>query len=250
MADSAFADETLAALYDPGHPSELRADFAFYRPLIMAAPAVLDVGCGTGSLLHSARDAGHTGRLCGLDPAPGMLKVARARVPHGSVEWTLGDLSSVSYDREFDLVVMAGHAFQVFVTDTELRTALAKIAAALADGGRFAFETRNPSARAWEGWTVRDPVKVTGPDGEEVAVTREVEEPAPGARTVSFTTRYDAPSWPRPRSSRSTLRFLDSEALAGFLDGAGLKVVEQYGDWDRSPLTPASPEIVTVAGRA
>ena len=34
----------------------------------MAAPSVLDVGCGTGRLLHRAREAGHAGRLCGVDP--------------------------------------------------------------------------------------------------------------------------------------------------------------------------------------
>jgi len=35
----------------------------------MAAPSVLDVGCGTGAMLHEARQLGHVGRLCGLDPA-------------------------------------------------------------------------------------------------------------------------------------------------------------------------------------
>jgi hypothetical protein len=43
------------------------------------------------------------------------------------------------------------------------------------------------------------------------------------------------------------LRFLDRESLEGFLAEAGLTVVEQYGDWGRGPVTPASPEIITVA---
>jgi len=49
----------------------------------------LDVGCGTGALLHQARESSHCGRLCGLDPADGMLKQARAR---SDIEWVLGDL--------------------------------------------------------------------------------------------------------------------------------------------------------------
>ena len=49
--------------------------------------------------------------------------------------------------------------------------------------------------------------------------------------------------------SRSTLRFLDTDALSSFLDDAGLVVEEQFGDWDRSPLTATSPEIITIAGR-
>jgi ubiquinone/menaquinone biosynthesis C-methylase UbiE len=64
MADLLFADAELAALYDAMNPG--REDYDFYRPMVMAAHAVLDVGCGTGSLLHEARDAGHSGRLCGL----------------------------------------------------------------------------------------------------------------------------------------------------------------------------------------
>jgi SAM-dependent methyltransferase len=147
VVDRQFSDPSLAELYDMFHPWEQRDDLAFYLPLVMSAGAVLDVGCGTGLLLHRARQAGHAGRLCGLDPGAGMLAQARRRP---DIEWVSGDLSSVHWDREFDLVVMTGHAFQVFVTDEELRSALASVRSALTGDGRFAFETRNPLARAWE----------------------------------------------------------------------------------------------------
>ncbi len=86
--------------------------------MIMEADAVLDVGCGTGALLHMAREAGHNGRLVGLDPAVGMLEQARRR---SDVEWVLGDLAAVAFDREFDLAVMTGHAFQELITDDDVR---------------------------------------------------------------------------------------------------------------------------------
>ena len=57
-------------------------DFGFYLPLVMSARSVLDVGCGTGELLRLTRKAGHTGRLCGLDPANAMLDEAREAVRH------------------------------------------------------------------------------------------------------------------------------------------------------------------------
>jgi hypothetical protein len=47
--------------------------------------------------------------------------------------------------------------------------------------------------------------------------------------------------------SRSVLRFLDAAGVARFLSDAGFVLEEQFGDFDRSPLMPASPEIVTVA---
>src|SRR5258708_36601912 len=194
----------------------------------MSAEAVLDVGCGTGALLHRAREAGHTGRLCGLDPALGMLEQARKR---SDIEWYFGDLASVRWDREVGLIVMSGHAFQVFVKDDDLRVSLGAIRSALTDDGRFAFETRNPLVREWERWIPANAAEVTDADGAVVRMTREVESPVHGDR-VSFTHTFTRPSWDRPHTSRSTLRFLDAAALYSFLSQAALTVAGPFHDWD------------------
>ncbi|MFD1934547.1 class I SAM-dependent methyltransferase [Nonomuraea mangrovi] len=185
------------------------------------------------------------GWLCGLDPAEAMLDVARARP---DIEWVLGDLSSVSWDEGFDLVVMTGHAFQVLLGDEELRVALAAIRSALTEDGRFVFETRNPPARAWEQWTTGHPVEIIGASGAVVRMEREVETPVEDG-LVSFTHTFTSPAWDRPEVSRSTLRFLDVAGLSSFLAAAGLMVEEQFGDWASGPLTDASPEIITIARR-
>ncbi|MFF7473895.1 methyltransferase domain-containing protein [Streptomyces sp. NPDC008092] len=246
MVDHSYADLSLAALYDSLNPWGPGDDF--YLDLVMAAGSVLDVGCGTGRLLRRARGEGHGGRLAGLDPAAAMLVQARGEEP--AVEWLLGDLRTRRWDAEgFGLVVMTGHAFQELLGDEEIRTALAAVRAALSATGRFVFETRNPGARAWEGWTPDRVRHVTGPDGSAVRVWHEVEG-VPSGERVTFTETYDGAPWPRPQVCRSTLRFLGPDALAGFLGDAGLEVVEQYGDWARGPLSPGSPEIITVARRA
>jgi SAM-dependent methyltransferase len=131
VPDHDYVDPYLASLYDGMNPRESSGDFEFYLPMIMAAESVLDVGCGTGSLLHWARESGHEGRLVGLDPAEGMLIQARRR---DDIEWVHGDLSTASWDSEFDFAVMTGHAFQVLLTDEELRTAFSAIRRALRDG--------------------------------------------------------------------------------------------------------------------
>lgn len=244
MVDRLFSEPSLAALYDA--LCQGRDDFGFYLPLVMSARAVLDVGCGTGALLHGAREAGHSGRLCGLDPADAMLDQARTR---SDIEWILGDLGSVDWDQEFDLVVMTGHAFQVFIEDDQLRASLAAIRSVLTEDGRLAFETRNPLVRAWEGWTQDNAVEVVTAAGVVVRMAREVETPVDG-NIVSFTHTFISPNWDRPQVSRSTLRFLDADSLSSFLSGAGLAIEEQFGDWDRQPLTDTSPEIITIARRA
>jgi SAM-dependent methyltransferase len=244
VVDRLFAEPSLAALYDLFCPWDSRGDSGFYLPLVMAAASVLDVGCGTGMLLRRARAEGHAGRLCGLDPAVAMLDVAR-KAGKG-VEWVLGDLSSASWNGEFDLVVMSGHAFQVLTGDEELRGALMAVRRALTPGGRFAFETRNPLARGWEEWTPENAVEVTDGSGVVVRQEHRVALPVRGD-LVSFTTAYSSPAWQRPQHSHSQLRFLGAGALATFLASADLEIAEQYGDWDRSALAPGSPEIITIA---
>lgn len=244
MVDPYFANPSLAELYDTF--SLHRRDFDFYLPLLMSADSVLDVGCGTGELLHTAREAGHTGRLCGLDPAAAMLEQAKQK--RADIEWIDGDLSSVDWQAEFDFVVMTGHAFQVFVEDDELREALAAIHLALTADGRFGFETRNPLARAWERWTPDHAVEVVH-NGRLARMSTQVETPVEGD-LVSFTHTFTSPAWDQAQTSRSTLRFLDVDSLAAFLKEAGFQIEEQYGDWDRQELTDTSPEIITIAKRA
>jgi SAM-dependent methyltransferase len=244
MADRSFSDVSLAALYDALNPWGPSDDF--YLDLVMSARSVLDVGCGTGRLLARAREAGHEGRLCGLDPAAAMLVQARRQA---DVEWVLGDLGSVRWEREFGLVVMTGHAFQVLLGDEDVRSALASVRQALGDGGRFVLETRHPAVRVWETWRPERVREVSDEHGDAVRVRHEVETPVLGDR-VTFSETFEHTRWEQPRVSRSTLRFLGADALGEFLGEAGLVVHEQYGDWGREPVSPTAPEIITVAGPA
>lgn len=243
MIEHQFTEDRLAALYDRFYPPTCRDDFAFYLRLVMSARAVLDVGCGTGALLRMARESGHAGRLCGLDPAEGMLNQARQQP---NIEWVHGDLSSVGWEREFDLVVMTGHAFQEFVEDDDIRIALATIRSALTADGRFAFETRNPLDRAWERWATDYTGEVNDATGAMVQCEYRVELPVAGSVVRSIST-FTSLGWAHPEVSRGALRFLDAETLSGFLSDAGLVIEEQFGDWTGKPRTETSPEIITIA---
>ncbi|WP_017583812.1 class I SAM-dependent methyltransferase [Nocardiopsis valliformis] len=235
-----YSDDDLAALYDVLNPWAACDDF--YLSRVMAAEAVLDVGCGTGMMLHRARQEGHTGRLFGIDPDAPSLRRARTRQ---DVEWVECRAADIAWKGEFDLAFMASNAFQVFVTDDELRDSLAAIRAALTPGGRFVFGTRNPQARAWERWTPENAAEVVDHNGRELRVEHRIESVAEGVVTMTETTATRAGE--PLRVDRSVLRFLDTAGIDRFLAGAGFEVAERYGDWQQGPLTGASGDIITVA---
>jgi ubiquinone/menaquinone biosynthesis C-methylase UbiE len=69
--------------------------------------SILDVGCGTGILLQQLRQLGEGLNLHGMDIAPEMVKVARAKFGK-SVELRQGSANSLPYDdNTFDYVTCA-----------------------------------------------------------------------------------------------------------------------------------------------
>ncbi|HEV3494931.1 MAG TPA: class I SAM-dependent methyltransferase [Actinomycetes bacterium] len=235
-----YSDDDAAALYDLLNPWEPSDDF--YLSHVLAAASVVDVGCGTGRLLHRAREAGHTGRLCGVDPDPAGLRRARRRA---DVEWVQGRAADLTWEGEFGLAVMASNVFQVFVTDEELAASLAATRAVLAGGGRLVFGTRNPRVRAWEGWNPANPIDVTDHQGRELRILYQVE--AVAGEVVTFTETTATRAGTPLRVDRASLRFRDVKGIEVALAGAGFRVEAWYGDWSRGPLARDSDNIVVVA---
>ncbi len=135
--------------YHELHPAD---DYRFYAALAARAGVsrAIDPGCGTGTLARLLARAGV--RVTGVDPDPGMLRVARARDPEGRVEWRLGR-SGLLGAGSAGLAVMSGHVAQVFTGDRAWLAALRNPRRALVPGGLLAFESRSPGARAWRAWT-------------------------------------------------------------------------------------------------
>lgn len=238
----AYSDLDVARLYDVLNP--WGASEAFYLDLVMGADAVLDVGCGTGTILKQARADGHQERLVGLDPDVAILAVARER---GDIAWQEGRASGMAWDGVFDLAIMSGNAFQCLVTDDEIAASLAAIHKALVPSGTFAFDTRNPAAKPWREWDRLAPMAVVARDGRELAIDYDVLDVSDGV--VTLTENTSDRDGIRLRTDCGQLRFVDQEPLERFLHQAGFTIVAQYSGWDRAPATPASAFWVTLARR-
>jgi SAM-dependent methyltransferase len=245
VRDANFVDPRLAALYDSMNPRS--GDTEFYLRQTAArgeAQRVVDVGCGTGLLALLLAERGH--RVTGIDPARAMLDVARENDVDGRVEWLDGDGRSFPTTDTFDLAVMTGHVFQVFLDDDAVAAVLQEIRDHLRPGGTLMFETRNPAARAWESWVPGVSRRsFTAGDGSEVVVEHQLL--GVDGELVSFATTHELVATGETLRSEATLRFIGPEALLAHLDAAGFGPVTVYGDWDESPLTPQSPEVILLA---
>ena len=235
----------LAVLYDDENGWDASADF--YRDLArnLGVRTLLDLGCGTGVVTRGI--AASIGCVAvGVDPARPMLEVARRNTSSASVEWIEGDARSIRLGRSFDLVIMTGNAFQGLVTVEDQAALLATIAAHLAPGGRFAFDSRNPEAREWLEWT---------PDLSRRVVNTKVygaveiwDEAAMDAEGVvlDVVEHYRILESGKRLRSDFRLRFTAQADVARAIVAANLAAESWFGDWNRTHFGKDAREIIVI----
>lgn len=115
------------ALLQPGERDGLR-------------PSLLDVGCGTGSVALAAKQrSGAAGKVCGIDPAPEMIAVARRKAQQKKLEidFRVGAIEALPFpDASFD-VVTASLMVHHLPSDELQFKGFGEIYRVLKPGGRF-----------------------------------------------------------------------------------------------------------------
>ena len=243
MPCSSYDDPRLTALYDPLNPDSTDRDF--YVALAGDEPrTVLDMGCGTGRLACALAARGH--RATGAEPAAAMLDIARRRPGGDAVIWIESGAAELSVETRFDLIIMTGHVFQVFLDDAEVAAVLGNLRRHLAPGGRVAFETRNQAAQDWDTWGPEQTLRSIEVPGVGM-VDYHCDIAALDGQFLTFESYFHFAADDIVVAPHS-LRFLTQDGLAGFLAAAGYTDVTWYGDWDRSATGPTKPEIIVIAG--
>jgi ubiquinone/menaquinone biosynthesis C-methylase UbiE len=243
--DALYQDPALAAFYDWDNPWP--ADFDWFLTLVDGASSVLDLGCGTG--IFSVALAARGAEAVGVDPAAAMLGIARARQGGDVVSWVEAAAQGLDLGRQFEAVVMTGHAFQTLLTLEDRVACLATIARHLAPGGRFFFDSRNPEAREWESWTREATLEVRSHPVfgmvERWNAAEETEEPG----VIEYQTHYRLPDG-RHWQARSRIAFPGFDEVSAAISAAGLRVKRWYGDAAGGPLRPGCPDFIPLGGLA
>jgi SAM-dependent methyltransferase len=235
LIDEHYINPRLAALYDL--TSGWSADRSFYLELAGPPPQrILDLGCGTGLICDAYAANGH--HVTGVDPAAAMLEIARRKPNGAAIDWVTSRAQDFRSDRQYDLVIMTGHAFQVLLDNEAIAATLAMVRRHLATNARFVFESRNPAidwARRW-----RFEADEIAADGMTVPYTRQALSRQ--GEFLTFEQRYVFPD--EALVSRSTLRFASRATIEGQLEDARLQLEAVLGDWDGSPFDGTRDEMI------
>ncbi len=244
MKDLLYQDPELARFYDL--ENGWSADTRYCLELAGDGQSVLDLGCGTGLLAAALSDRCE---VCGVDPAAAMLEVARARDGGSGVTWVEADARHVRLGRRFDLIVLTGHAFQVFLSDDDQRAVCETIAAHLKPSGRFIFDSRNPVCHEWLEWTpeLSRRLIVEPQLGRIEAWNDAAHDAATGI--VTYGTFYRADDG-RLWQASSRIRFTSKDAIAARISEAGLRAQQWLGGWQGNIFAAGANEIIPVGGLA
>jgi ubiquinone/menaquinone biosynthesis methyltransferase len=106
---------------------------------------VLDLATGTGDLALAAASRGAS--VVGLDLAPRMIRLARAKPGAGRIRFIVGDMGSLPLPPASVDVVTTGYGLR---NVPDLERALAEIARVLRPGGRFlSLDFEKPAHAGW-----------------------------------------------------------------------------------------------------
>jgi len=218
-----------------------QGDFDFFLNLLDTGSA-LDLACGTGRLTVPLAQKGL--KAVGLDVSDLMLNLARRKGKDLSIQWIQGDMRNFHFENTFDLIVMAGNAFQALVSEEDQRRALACIRKHLKPSGLFVFNTRNPQTSDFKTTTEFEFWHSFQDSQGEIVEVYGKQEADSALQIVSYVTKR---VWKdRETNTSLQLRFTPYKQLIKLLDQTGFEVCEVFGDDQKNPFHQNSPSILPV----
>jgi SAM-dependent methyltransferase len=245
-------------LYDHVGAYNARADIAFYvEEATRTDGKILELASGTGRVLLPIARAGK--EITGVELSHRMLERCRERVAaepeevRSRITLVAGDMRDFSLDDRFALAIIPFRPMQHLMTIDDQLSCLDCIRRHLVPAGRLIFDVFNPDlarigsppAAEWN-----DTPETPLPDGSSfrrsgrmVAVHR-IEQ----VNDVELI--YDL-TFPNGKTERRVhafgMRWFLPAELEHLVARAGFTLDAIYGNFDRSPLTDASPEMIVVA---
>ncbi|MDB5179348.1 MAG: putative methyltransferase [Patescibacteria group bacterium] len=176
-----------------------------------------------------------------------MLAAAKRRLAGQDVELIHGGAPELGH-HEADLAIMTGHVAQFFLTDAEWQTALKSLHQALKPGAHLAFESRNPLIPPYTKWPTPTAHRRLH-DPQAGPVEWWLQDRQPSGNRLSYALHYLFADTGEEVTSHNELIFRSRAQITTSLQAAGFTVEHVYGNWDATPATDDSKEMIFVTKR-
>jgi len=235
-------------LYYHTHHARHTEDLLFWEALAQKQGGpILELGCGTGRVLIPLRQKGY--RVMGLDSDFTMLSFLCTTLGEVAAPVFQADMAAFRLAELFSLILMPCNTLSTLSVN-DRRETFARVREHLLPGGIFAASLPNPVTlaslpRRGEPETEENFLHPT--DGEPVVVSSAWKRTA---HHVTFTWHYDhlLPDGLVERiRAEARHELVPLEEYKVEMQTAGLKVTAIIGDFDYSPFTDDSPELIVLA---
>lgn len=185
-----------------------------------------------------------------VDPAAPMLEIAKGKAGANRVSWHQSDAKKLRLNRKFDLIVLTGHTFQVFLNEADQKSVLAIILSHLEKNGRFIFDTRNPSITGSKE-RVRGQVKRSFEHIQLGRIeTRNSSIYDKDSQILSYENGYEVTESGKMHSAKAQIKYTSQNDVAQIIGDVGLEVKSWFGDWSGGAFHTGAPEIIPFGGLA
>ncbi|MBI3420562.1 MAG: class I SAM-dependent methyltransferase [Candidatus Sungbacteria bacterium] len=240
-----FSDPRLVALYDTLNPFDDDSEFFCKQAEKLTAKTIIDLGCGTGLLTVELARRGH--EMTGIEPSEAMLAVARAKPYADQVKWIQGSFERMD-GLQADMVLMTSHVAQFFLDEKEWQAMIQAAHKALNSGGRLVFDIRRLSNPPFVGWPTENNRRKFG-NTAAGAVEWWFKLLGVENKRVRYELHYFFVRSGEEVVSVNELAFRSQDEITEALSNAGFEIETIYGDWNASPVSADSPEMIFVAKR-
>lgn len=212
---------------------------------------IIDIACGTGRATIPLANMGHT--LIGVDIYSNMLKEAKKKSTKLGlqIDWIEQDCTKLNLNVKANMIYTVGNSFQHFLTNEAQDGLLSSINKHLHNGGIFIFGTRFPSAE-----------ELLQPSTEEYWRTYTDSETLYHVDVFTVST-YDSLNQIqhyitirkyknskgdiiKERRTNIRLRYVFPKEMERILIMNGFEVLNVYSDWNETPITDDSYQMVYV----
>jgi 2-polyprenyl-3-methyl-5-hydroxy-6-metoxy-1,4-benzoquinol methylase len=209
---------------------------------------VLEIACGSGLVTVPLAAQGLD--VTGLDLARPMLEHARKKAEARglNIHWVEADARSFDLGTQYQFIFITGNAFQAFLYRQDQEALFASVKRHLLRDGVLAFETRNPSGHDLTTQSEEEfDQSYTSVEGHRVSVSStQVYDPIAQIMYWTSYRRWNDGTRDHEKETHIACRFTHPQELAGLLHYNGFQVVQQFGNWDKEPLSASSPSIISI----